>query len=114
MFEMMIEIYEASAADSSLFTGDPHTYQINSTEMPPAEALQDLLYMAMEIDGLNGECLVESTVEKDGEYVQGDAWIVRFVPVLTDKPSTYVNWGDKKPHIFQLDREKSRVDLVEE
>lgn len=116
MYKTTVDIFEASAADKNLFTGEPHSYAMTTTTYPTAENINDLLFMAMEVDCLSGETLVEMQTEKDGEYVRGDSCVVSFSPVLTDIPSKYIDFdfGDKKPHIFEIDREKSRIDLMDD
>lgn len=111
MYKTTVDIFEASAADKNLFTGEPHSYAMTTKTYPTAENINDLLFMAMEVDCLSGETLVEMQTEKDGEYVSGDSCVVSFSPVLTDIPSKYIDFGDKKPHIFQIDKEKSSIQL---
>ena len=32
--------------------------------------------------------------------------------VRTDEPSGWIQWGDKKPTIFKIDRERSKITLT--
>lgn len=107
MFKTMFLITEKNCVGQ--FNGEPYEYLLETEKYPTGKQIQDLLFQAVEIEGISSECLVQMTVECDGEYFSGDECVMTCEVVRTEEPSKYVQWGDKEPHIFSVDREKSSL-----
>lgn len=80
------------------------------------ESISDIIWEAIEIDGLTGYVNIIYQIEKDGEYVDSEEFeiFIDKVVVKSDTPSKYIIWNNKKPYIFEVDREKSSYHVVEE
>ena len=55
---------------------------------------------------------ISAASKRYGEYVDSDKFVLNFSIVTTDAPSEYFIWGKHNPHVFKVDREKSRISLV--
>lgn len=102
------EFYEKTCAGT--FDNEPSVYVVEGETKEEILDNKDVLWQAIEIEGFdNSEVLVMVDFEEDGEYLDRDDFIMTAKITRTDKPSGYVVWGDKKPHIFKIDREKSEI-----
>ena len=92
-------------------TLDGYEYRTECDTLENAKAsIKDVIWQSVELDGLTGNCMIEVSHEYQGEYVDGDDFVIRIEKVVhTDEPSKFVKWGYKKPHIFTVDREKSVI-----
>lgn len=86
-------------------------YTKMSESLEEAKDIKDILWQAVELDGLDGiVCIVEVLVEDEsGKYIDSDELYFQAATVVRDrtKPSEYVIWGRKTPHIFSVVREES-------
>lgn len=94
---------------SGLFDAEPHEYRLKTEEYPTPENIQDVIFQAIEIELMESEFFLELIVENDGKYVNSDECIVYPEVYRTSEPSSFVRWGNKKPHIFSVDRGKSKL-----
>ena len=79
------------------------------------DSLNDIIWQAIEIDGLTGYVYVIYEIEKDGEYVDGEEFEIFIENVVRNFgiPSKYIIWGNKIPHIFEVNRDKSSFYIVD-
>lgn len=93
------------------FNKTPIRYEAEEETIDGAiEYRMDLMWEAIEIEGFDdSELYVEFELEENGEYVDRDEYFVTLNIVRTEKPSKYINWRGKEPHIFEVDREKSKI-----
>lgn len=94
------------------FIQDGCEYQTTCKDLETSKKLvKGVIWQCIELDGLSGRCLVEVFYDdSEKEYLDHDEFVIRIDKVVfTDEPSKFVKWGDKKPHIFTVDREKSIV-----
>lgn len=101
--------------DDGSFGGynNPHIYTTNTENEPTANELDDLFWQMVEIECIaDGQLiLVEQLTEENGEYHDYDQAIVKVNVKRTEKPSSYIIWGDKVPNIFKVDRNNSSYDI---
>ena len=72
--------------------------------------LEDVLYQAIELDGLdNQELLVQVLVNHGTEAMSYIEFLLTPEIVRTKEPSRYVDWGNIPPNIFAIDRARSRL-----
>ena len=50
------------------FDSQPHEYRMETDEFPTAEKLHDLIFQAIEIEGMESDFLLETLVEENNEY----------------------------------------------
>lgn len=110
-YTTMVEIFEESVCGE--YMGDPHVYRKTAETLDEARDVKELLWMAAEIEGLDDSvCHVDVEIfDNDKKVVEESKLRVAAEIVRTDVPSPYVIWGDKTPHIFQIDREKSSLSI---
>lgn len=107
-----IDIYEQN--ENGDFDGEPYVYTLTSNSKSRVKMCMDVLFEAVEIEGLdNRDILVNITVFKNGRYVESDEAIFQTQITRTDEPSKFIVWGHKKPHIFSIDKNKSKITLVD-
>lgn len=95
------------------FDTEPVEYRKSAESEESLKDYEDLVFQAIEIEGYDrSEVLVTATFTKDGEYLDSENFILRVNAVRTEEPSRFVEWGDKKPHIFTVDRKRSRLEFV--
>lgn len=107
-----IEIYEEH--DNGVFAGQPHTYVQAAHSVEEAKDIEDVLWQAIEVECLdNMDILVEMTLyNKDGEYIDRDEAVYRTTITRTKQPSAFIVWRNKMPNIFRIDKENSRLEIV--
>lgn len=106
------ELYEKNIRGD--FDVEPYEYRKECDTENEVKVYEDLLYQAIEIDGLdNAEVYVVAEFTENGEYLDRDEFIIRPHIIRTSEPSKYVKWGDKTPHIFSIDRSRSYIEYVE-
>ena len=59
----------------------------------------------------NGLTVCNKAIEKNGEYRDRDEFVMVTKIVRTDVPSKFVVWGDMEPHLFEVDKEKSVLNI---
>lgn len=92
---------------------EPYEYVLETEEYPTGKQIRDLVYQAIEIEGISSDCYLQMTVEHNGEYFSGDECVIELVKIVrTEEPSRFIVWGDKVPHIFSVDRDKSFIKFV--
>lgn len=107
-----IDIYEQN--ENGDFDGEPYVYTLTSNSKSRVKMCMDVLFEAVEIEGLdNRDILVNITVFKNGRYVESDEAIFQTQIKRTDEPSKFIAWGHKKPHIFSIDKNRSKITLVD-
>lgn len=107
MVKAKIEFFEKTCAGT--FETEPSIY-IAENKTKDEILIQEILWQAIEIEGFdNSEVYVTVDYEEDGEYLDRDEFIMKAKVVRTDKPSRYIVWGDKKPHIFEVDKSRSEI-----
>ncbi len=112
-FRVTVDIHEKTI--NGVFDTEPYTYIKECDTLEQAKNIEDLLWQAAEIEGLDDtECFVVVMIEKNGEYRDTDEFIMVTKLVRTDTPSKFVVWGNMKPHLFEVDKEKSvlKIELV--
>ena len=110
MFKTTVDIHE-KMLDGSFDTG-AYTYVKECDTFEQAKDIKDLLWQAIEIEGIGDtECFVEVLTEKNGEYLDRDEFVMATKIVRTDVPSKFVVWGDMEPHLFEVDKEKSVLNI---
>lgn len=79
------------------------------------ESIGDIIWEAIELDGLTGYVNVAYEIEENEEYVEGEEFEIFIDKVVTKSnvPSKYIQWGNKTPHIFEVDRKKSSYCVIE-
>lgn len=104
-----INFYEANM--EGVFDNEPSVYEVRGNGLEEAKKLLwETLWQATEIEGYDdSEVLVEAQFERDGEYLDREEFYMCPVVVRTVEPSEYIIWGDKKPHIFKIDRALSNL-----
>ena len=111
MFKTQFLITEQTMTGS--FDSEPYEYALETEEYPTGQQIRDLVYQAIEIEGIASDCHIQMTVERDGEYFSGDECVVELVKIVrTEEPSKFVKWGDKVPHIFTVDKEQSFIKFI--
>ena len=93
------------------FNGQPVEYEVFASTLDELVNYREVLWKAIEIEGLdNTEVLVSVIYEHNGEYHGGDEFVMTTHIRRTKTPSRYIWWGDKKPHIFSIDRVTSYIE----
>ena len=97
-------VFDISAASTYVAYGE-------SKETVPVEVT---LKNAVEIEELDGiETAVEITYEEIGVYLDRDEFVMTPNVVRTNDPSQLIDWGDKTPDIFAIDRDKTTLNIEE-
>lgn len=111
MYSTTVSITEENIQGSFDYPSTPHVYKKDSETLKDAhDIIEELVWEAIEIEGLDSlKCHIDIAIEQDGKYVDHDEFILSADIIRTETPSSYVIWGDKKPHIFQIDRARSRI-----
>ena len=105
-----IEIYAKSL--TSEYTLEPHLYRRIENKIENTRKVEDVLWEAIEIEGLDNKKLyVEITIEDDTGYVDSESFFIKSRVVRTETPSHYIVWGTAKPHIFSIDRGRSFMEV---
>lgn len=91
------------------FDSQPHEYRMETDEFPTAEKLHDLIFQAIEIEGMESDFLLETLVEENNEYYSSDECVVTSEIVRTSEPSKFIMWGNRLPHIFTVDKQRSKL-----
>lgn len=94
---------------NSSFDSQPHEYRMETDEFPTAEKLHDLIFQAIEIEGMESDFLLETLVEENNEYYSSDECVVTPEIVRTSEPSKFIMWGNRLPHIFTVDKQRSKL-----
>lgn len=95
------------------FDSEPYEYVLETEEYPTGQQIRDLVYQAIEIEGISSYCHIQMTVELNGEYFSGDECVVELVKIVrTTEPSKFIKWEDKVPHIFAVDKENSFIKFI--
>lgn len=94
--------YEKTSAGTFDYS-EPCVYEVEGETMEDIFNNDDVYWKAIEIEGFDNS---EVLVMVDFEW---DKFIMTSKIVRTDEPSDYIEWGDKKLHIFKIDREKSEI-----
>ena len=94
-----------------IYTGNSHQYKTTCNKQEHIEeSIKNILWESIEIDGLIGYIHVGACIDKNGKYIDTKSYEIYIETiVLTNEPSKYIQWGDKEPYIFTVDREKSIV-----
>lgn len=109
-----LEFYEEKIG-GGFENGDPSCYKIEGDTFESVCNIGEILWQAVEIEGYdNRKVLVKMRAEKDGNVVRNDEFHIETTIVRTEVPSKFVVWGDKKPHIFGIDRGTSSIKIVVE
>lgn len=102
------EFYEKNLTGT--FDGKPRIYVLHGKSKEEIVESKDILWQAIEIEGFdNSEVMVAVQFEEDGEYLDREEFIMTANIVRTDKPSGFIEWGAKRPHIFAVDRNASTI-----
>jgi len=110
MIKATLEFYEKNLAGE--FDTEPSIYIAGGNSKEDILDGQEYLWQAIEIEGYdNAEVLVFVEFEEDGVYLDRDEFVMTAEVVRTSEPSNYVVWGNKKPHIFKIDREHSKIHI---
>lgn len=113
MFTTNIILTQENNTDDErrIYTEDGHKYKTECDTLDNAKlSVNDVIWQSVELDGLIGYVNVEVSISNDEQYVDHDEFEINVKNVVfTDQPSKYVLWGNKTPHIFTVDREKSVV-----
>lgn len=105
-----VEIYSESVTGG--YTAQPHIYRKTADSLEEAKNLIDLLWQAIEIEELDNQKLyVEAVIEKDGEYVDSETFYIKSHIARTNVPSSFIIWGEQKPYIFSIDRNRSLIEV---
>lgn len=64
---------------------------------------------AIEIEGMESDFLLETLVEENNEYYSSDECVVTPEIVRTSEPSKFIMWGNRLPHIFTVDKQRSKL-----
>lgn len=94
------------------FLQDGCEYQITCKDLETSKKLlKDVIWQSIELDQLIGRCLVEVFYDdNEKEYLDHEEFVIRIEKIVfTNEPSRFIKWGDKKPHIFTVDKNKSIV-----
>lgn len=112
MYITSVSIYEKNILGK--YDTEPIGYRKEAETLEDAKDITDILWQAAELD-LPDKCTVNvSTLtytDKD-EYIDCDDFEIKFDCKRTTEPSKFIKWGDKKPHIFGIDRAHSRMGLA--
>lgn len=94
---------------------EPYEYVVvsDATDSPITIDIEKLIYQAVEIDGLDDtpiDLYIETTF--NGKCVHEAQY--RFIAhtTRTDSPSKYINWTNKIPYVFAIDRQSSWIEFV--
>lgn len=97
---------------------EPYVYTMQTEKYPRPEQIQELIFQAIEVEGLdNTGFSVQTRITKEDhatgmdEYVDGDEGFCTPHIVRTKEPSRYVQWGDNTPHIYTIDRVRSLLEF---
>lgn len=95
------------------FNSEPYEYVLETENYPTGKQIRDIVYQAIEIEGIASDCHIQMTVEQNGEFFSSDECIVELVNIVrTEEPSNFIKWGDKIPHIFTVDKENSFIKFI--
>ena len=107
-----LEFYEESFGGG--YGSEPSCYSIEGDSINEVSDVEDVIWQAVEIEGFdNRRILVKSRIEDDGEIVCEDKFYVDAEIKRTDNPSKFIKWGEKKPHIFEIDKKNSKLTVKE-
>lgn len=113
-FSNRLEFYEEKIV-GGFEGGDPSCYKIEGEDFESVCGIGEVLWQAVEIDGFdNRKVLVKMQIKKDGIVVSNEKFHIETSIARTDVPSKFIVWGDKKPYIFEIDRNRSRIKIVVE
>ena len=111
------------ADEKGEFSGNGYEYTVETDEPFSREDLKNALFQALEIERIyRGELLVTITKElinqnNETEYITTDEVLVKAdVHVLTHKYSKFIDWnkcGASIPSIYEVDREKSSIEIID-
>lgn len=95
---------------------DPMLYKMETKAYPDSNDIVNMLFQAIEIEGLDNssfECdyVISRIFGDDYEFVNHEECKVTPHIIRTSEPSKYVQWGNKKPHIFAIDRKQSHLEF---
>ena len=94
------------------FDTEPSTYVARGKNKQDILDNMGVLWQAIEIECFgNSEVFVTVDFEENGAYLDRDEFVMRTNVVRTTEPSGFVVWGNKKPHIFKIDKNKSSISI---
>ena len=82
--------------------------------------IHNVIYMFLELDRFSGngsELCVNYTIELNDEYNDQEEFYLRPYIVYTCEPSKLINWNEYTrglPIIYSIDREKSKLNILED
>lgn len=110
MIKATFEFYEKNIAGK--FNNEPSVYVATGNRKEDINT-EDILWQAVEIERFDeSEVLVVVEFEEEGVYLDRDESLMTASIVRTDEPSGWIQWGDKMPTIFKIDRERSKITLT--
>lgn len=111
MVKATFEFYEKNIIGT--FNVEPSIYEATGERKEDID-IRDVLWQAIEIERFDeSEIYVTIDFEEDGLYLDREEATITADVVRTEEPSEYVLWFDKKPTIFKIDREKSKLYIEE-
>ena len=95
----------------SFILDNGHYYRTNCNTLYDAkQSVVDIIWQSIELDELIGSCLVVAEYEENGKYLDKDIFLLQINKVSrTNEPSKFINWGDKKPRIFAIDKDNTVI-----
>lgn len=112
MYTIDIIITEENAKEGRrIYTGNSHQYKTTCNKYEDIEeSIKNIIWESIEIDGLRGYIHVGACIDQYYKYIDTKSYEIYIeTVVLTNEPSKYIQWGEKEPYIFTVDREKSIV-----
>lgn len=116
MFKNIITLTQENAGEQRVYTTEGVEYYSECDTLENSkESINNIIWQAIELDGLTGYVDVVYEIEENGEYVEGEEFEIFIDRVVTKfgVPSKYIKWGNKTPHLFEVDREKSSYHVVD-
>lgn len=110
-FITAITIYELND-NADPISSDSHDYVKISDTLADAVLISDMIKQSIEIDQLDNIPFAVDIymLHKSRELIYvGTCTIWAPMITRTDVPSKYIVWGDKKPHIFSIDWDNSKI-----
>ena len=102
--------YEEIEAPSIFFGDTKETILAN---------IENVIFKVLELNRIcaNSELCVNYTIELNDEYNDQEEFYLRPYIVYTQEPSKLINWGEHTkglPIIYSIDREKSKLNILED
>lgn len=96
------------------FIGGCYLYRYIGDSKPSTETFKDIIFQCCEIERIyDNELFVETLTTYNGGYVDSDEYIINVKISLTQNLSKYIKWEQCPllPPIYQIDKEKSIIDI---